>query len=641
MSNKSFAETAMELSGKTKEESKSIGKVDTADDQVENLFKEKHKTSHSPVHRAVWDREFPTKEFLTNFSFEEEELKVTKDCFEVLKDHKINETLYDSETGKLSKDLLNDLSKAGYFGLLVPIAPVQATRSIKGIVGKSSIPFSRFAPFLSKMAMLEPSVAGLASVHGCIGAVDPIKTFGNKYQKEKWLPLLASGEKLSAFALTEPCAGSDMTALKTTATLEDDHYVVNGEKLFITNAICGRLISLVCLIDNEPQVLIVELPEEENAHFQLKKYGLYALSRLNNNGLVFKNFKVPKENLIKPNKGNGLTIAYHGLNLGRIALCANAAGCMNVMLWSMLPWSNFRITYGQPIAKRELVQNRIAKLAGYILSSNSLVSWCSSLIDQGYRGELECIVAKTFGSEKQKESAIDLCMKTHGGRSFLHGHLIGDNIHEFLAPLIYEGEGDMLNMAFFKSLVKEHGVKYFEPIGKAMMEAGIKKPSPIDMIKNYKVFLPYVKWLFKEKLHSRYAALFDDQSFPPQLKNHADFAIKNLQKVASEISSLMRRYQLRLADKQCRMSLLSHKIQNLITMLATIGYTATHYDEITEQIADVACDNLKNEILGKHPNDYQIRKSVKLGEKISDEDFVCSNLGPKSTLGTILMNYKQ
>jgi hypothetical protein len=307
----------------------------------------------------------------------------------------------------------------------------------------------------------------------------------------------------------------------------------------------------------------------------------------------------------------------------------------------MLPWSNFRITYGQPIAKRELVQNRIAKLAGYILSSNSLVNWCSSLIDQGYRGELECIVAKTFGSEKQKESAIDLCMKTHGGRSFLHGHLIGDNIHEFLAPLIYEGEGDMLNMAFFKSLVKEHGVKYFEPIGKAMMEAGIKKPSPVDVIKNYKVFLPYAKWLFKEKLYSKYSASFNDQTFPPQLKNHADFAIENLQKVASEISSLMRRYQLRLADKQCRMSLLSHKIQNLITMLATLGYTATHYDEITEQIADVACDNLKNEILGKHPNDYQIRKSVKLGEKLSNEDFVCSNLGTKSTLGTILMSYKQ
>ena len=162
--------------------------------------------------------------------------------------------------------------------------------------------------------------------------------------------------------------------------------------------------------------------------------------------------------------GNGLTIAYHGLNLGRVALCANASGCMNAMLWSMIPWAKFRTTYGQEIGNRELVQDRVARLSGYILSTNALTSWCSSLLDLGYRGELECIIAKTFGSVCEKESAIELCMKTHGGRSFLHGHLIGDNIHEFLAPLIYEGEGDMLNMAFFKTLVKDHGVKYFEPI---------------------------------------------------------------------------------------------------------------------------------------------------------------------------------
>jgi hypothetical protein len=155
------------------------------------------------------------------------------------------------------------------------------------------------------------------------------------------------------------------------------------------------------------------------------------------------------------------------------------------------------------------------------------------------------------------------------------------------------------------------------------------------------VFLPYVKWFAKEKLTPKYVVAPNEQYLPPHLKNHVEFAIKNLQKIASEISALMRRYQLRLADKQCRMSLLSQKIQNLITMLVTLGYTATHYDEITAQIADVACDNLKNEILGRHPSDQQIKKSVKLGEKLSDENFVCSNLGTKSTLGTILMSYKQ
>ena len=106
------------------------------------------------------------------------------------------------------------------------------------------------------------------------------------------------------------------------------------------------------------------------------------------------------------------------------------------------------------------------------------MQWCGGLIDEGYRGEMECIIAKIFGSEAQKEAAIELFMKTHGGRSFLHGHMFGDNVHEYLAPCIYEGEGEMLGMAFFKSLVKQHGTQFFEPIGKALHAAGIKKPEP-------------------------------------------------------------------------------------------------------------------------------------------------------------------
>src|SRR5207244_441536 len=160
-------------------------------------------------------------------------------------------------------------------------------------------------------------------------------------------------------------------------------------------------------IEGKPAVLIAELPKEENDQFRLKKYGLYALKHAHNNGLLFNKFRVPKENLLKPPLGDGLTIAYHGLNLGRISLCAGAAG-----------------------------------------------------------------------SEAQKEAAIELFMKTHGGRSFLKGHPLGDNVHEFLAPCIYEGEGEMLGMAFFKSLVKEHGRQFFEPIGKALQKYGMKTLSP-------------------------------------------------------------------------------------------------------------------------------------------------------------------
>jgi hypothetical protein len=240
------------------------------------------------------------------------------------------------------------------------------------------------------------------------------------------------------------------------------------------------------------------------------------------------------------------------------------------MLWSMIPWTKFRTTYGQEIGNRELVQDRIARLSGYILSTNALTSWCSSLLDLGYRGELECIIAKTFGSECEKESAIELCMKTHGGRSFLQGHLIGDNIHEFLAPLIYEGEGDMLNMAFFKTLVKDHGVKYFEPIGKLLAKKQRKKPAISDFVLRPHLFFPYATWVARNTISP--SPSVDITHLPSKLVPHAKFAIKNLQKSRLEISELMRTYQLKLADRQCRMSILSRNLQHLITILVTVWH---------------------------------------------------------------------
>src|SRR5436305_4429622 len=114
------------------------------------------------------------------------------------------------------------------------------------------------------MAGEDGMVGGLASIHGCSGAVDPVRSFGSPEQKARLLPRLASGEALSGFALTEPGAGSDLTALRTTATPVGDDFEVTGEKLFITNVIAGRTIGLVVMLEGKPAVLIAELPPQEN-----------------------------------------------------------------------------------------------------------------------------------------------------------------------------------------------------------------------------------------------------------------------------------------------------------------------------------------------------------------------------------------
>ena len=240
---------------------------------------------------------------------------------------------------------------------------------------------------------------------------------------------------------------------------------------------------------------------------------------------------MPAENLLQPARGDGLTIAYHGLNLGRVALCATAAGTMRVMLANMLPWARFRRTYGAAIETRELVRRRIGRLAALIVGCDALVAWCSWLLDQGYRGEMECIIAKIFGSEAQKEAAIELFMKTHGGRAFLHGHLFGDNVHEYLAPCIYEGEGEMLGMAFFKSLIKEHGKTFFEPIGKALQAAGHPAAEPAEPGARLGAAqgrsCRYAKWwLGRDALAAGASAA--SRRCPRPLAEHAQFAADGL-----------------------------------------------------------------------------------------------------------------
>ena len=605
----SFAEVALRLGGASAEEARRTGVLDTADDQVEDLFAPQYQTAQSPAHRAIWDTKVPTELFQCIDEILSEDVEhVIQKSLNVVRNHRDRSTLL-NQSGKIANNVLDDLGKTGYWGLLVDKQ-----------YGGSGASMRQFSKMITRMATLEPTVAGLASVHGCIGAVDPVRSFGTPEQKKQFLPKLADGTCLSAFALTEPGAGSDLTALKTTAVLDGDDYVVNGEKLFITNAVPGRTIGLVCKIDNVPSVLIVDLPEREDECFQLNRYGIYALQRAHNNGLIFKNFRVPKENLLRPQQGDGLTVAYHGLNLGRVALCANASGTMRWMLAEMLPWAAYRSTYGQAIDHRELVRRRIARMAGLIVGCDALTQWCAGLLDQGYRGEMECIIAKIFGSEAQKEAAIELFMKTHGGRSFLHGHLFGDNVHEFLAPCIYEGEGEMLGMAFFKSLVKDHGKRFFEPIGRTLHELNVRKPNPLNPRHAWALKGPlaaYANWYASRRLSGSHWTHLPDM--PARLRAHAAFGKKVLSKSAFQVSGTMRHHQLKLADRQCRMSALSAHLQDAITIVVTSLYAADSQDLVTQQAADILCSDLKRKMTGSAATDTDFRRMTELGATIANQ----------------------
>ena len=173
----SFAEVALRLGGASDDEAKRTGVIDTADDQVEALFAERYKTVNSPVHLAVWNAKVPTDLFYCEMPEGSPLVEtVVQKSLDIVQRHRDAGTLFNGKD-KIADVVMSELGDAGYWGLLV--SPEY---------GGSGATMREFARMITRMATIDPTVAGLASVHGCIGAVDPVRSFGTDEQKERFLP---------------------------------------------------------------------------------------------------------------------------------------------------------------------------------------------------------------------------------------------------------------------------------------------------------------------------------------------------------------------------------------------------------------------------------------------------------------------
>jgi len=206
-------------------------------------------------------------------------------------------------------------------------------------------------------------------------------------------------------------------------------------------------------------------------------------------------------------------------------------------------------------------------------------------------------------------------MKTHGGRSFLKGHLFGDNIYDYLAPCIYEGEGEMLGMAFFKSLVKEHGKRFFEPIGKAAQRLGLKNPNPLNPLHAWKLrkeLAPYARWKVGQAIArlGQAAHMSSTQRLPDmdkRLSEHVDFALANFGRLRGELTQALEKHQLKLADRQCRMAELSQRVQDNVIILVTALWGHRQQKEASIAAADILCQDLRRKLTGQRPSDRYFR----------------------------------
>lgn len=193
-------------------------------------------------------------------------------------------------------------------------------------------------------------------------------------------------------------------------------------------------------------------------------------------------------------------------------------------------------------------------------------------------------------------------------------------------------------MAFFKSLVKHHGTVYFQPIGETLKAAGIKKPNMANPVHAWKLRKPlwhYGKWYLGQMFRRKPKA--DFSKLPRKLREHAEYAAWQLQTSPMEISGAMRKFQLKLADRQCRMSELSQRVQDAVVMLCTALYASRKDDELIRDAADILCRDLRRRLEGARPSDRYFRDVTRLGEAIAEGNFKpIAGLEPEE----IMMPYK-
>jgi alkylation response protein AidB-like acyl-CoA dehydrogenase len=316
------------------------------------------------------------------------------------------------------------------------------------------------ADAVSYVVALEEISRGCASV-GVIMSVnnslvcDPINTFGTEEQKKKFLTPLASGKKLGCFGLTEPEAGSDAAAQKTTAVLQGNQWVINGKKNFITNGNVADYCVLMAMTDKSKgykgiSAFIVDCKAPGfSVGVVEKKLGIKASGTAE---LIMEDCRIPKENLLGE-VGEGFYVALNTLDGGRIGIASQALGIARAALEAAAEYSKSRVQFGQPISKFQAIQWMIADMATELDAARLLTLRAAFLKDQKQRYEKEAAMAKLFASEAASRITTK-AIQVHGGYGYIQEYNVERHFRDARITEIYEGTSEVMRLVISSAILK-------------------------------------------------------------------------------------------------------------------------------------------------------------------------------------------
>ena len=464
------------------------------------------------------------------------------------------------EEETIPENVIRAFAEIGMLGLTIPKK-----------YGGLELSSSAYARVFETLSSIDGSLAVLVGVHCGLGS-KAIVLHGNDQQKERYLPPLARGDFLAAYALTEPEVGSDAQNIKTTAMLSKDgsHWRLNGRKIWIGNAHRAGVIATFAqafvprrgeMVERMTAFLIRPDMPGFKVVGTVHKLGIRGSTQAE---LSYEALEVPADHLLGA-VGRGFGVAVHVLNAGRLTLAAGCTGATKRTLKEMTSYAEQRVQFGHPLADFEITQRKLSRIASETYASDSMLGILASLVDRGDNDfSLEAACAKVFASEMVWRAADDM-VQLAGGRGYVKPYPYERILRDSRINRIFEGANEVLRL-----FIALNGI---QAPAAALKEVGSALRRPL---RNLGLLGGYARSRVRLRLGQTSTL---DIDLHERLKKHKEYFEKHVAELGSATDRVVTRHREKIVDSQLMLERLADMAIDLFATAAVIARTQSLIDE--------------------------------------------------------------
>ena len=471
------------------------------------------------------------------------------------------------EDERVSEEVIAEFGKVGLLGLTIPKR-----------YGGLELSATAYARVFERISAIDGSLAVLVGVHCGLGS-KAIVLYGTEEQKQRYLPMLARGETLAAYALTEPETGSDAQNIKTTARLSSDgkKWILNGHKIWIGNAHRAGVIATFAQTPVERRgetvmrstafILRPDMPGFKVLG-TVRKLGIRGSTQAE---LLYENLEVPVDHVLGA-VGKGFTVAVHVLNAGRLTLAAGCTSSAKALLGEMARYSEKRVQFGHPLAHFEITQRKLARFAADTYAADSMLGVLASLADNSSADfSLEAACAKVFASELIWDAADEM-VQIAGGRGFVKPYPYERLLRDARINRIFEGANEVLRL-----FIALNGI---QGPAESLKEVGTALRRPL---RNFGLLTGFATSRIRGILGAT-ATL--DTKLHPRLERHKDFFEKHVAELKQATDRAVIRHRRDIVDRQLVLERLANMAIEMLATACVISRTQSLIDSKGEEDAE-------------------------------------------------------